>query len=142
MTPTAAGLRACGSPYGVWKPRVGTIPHISAVTEVRLYVQWRDPKTEWICERELKRERSSRAEHLPDAVVVTKGKRVAIEVELSVKTRRRLELILNELTASHDAVLYFCAPSTERVVRSLEESGRWPSLGLRRLPGTRRRWMR
>jgi DNA-binding MarR family transcriptional regulator len=142
VTPTARGLRACGSPYTVWKPRLDLIRHVAAVNEVRLHVEWRDRDAQWVCERELDRDRGGRSQHLPDALVLTEGRRVAIEVELSVKDRRRLERILDELVASHDAVLYFCTPATERVLGSLAQSGRWPSLGIRPLPGPRPPWMR
>src|SRR5450759_966208 len=36
---TAAGLRACGSSFGVWQPRIGLLAHVAAVNDVRLHVQ-------------------------------------------------------------------------------------------------------
>ncbi|MHB1808926.1 MAG: hypothetical protein ACYCU0_06485 [Solirubrobacteraceae bacterium] len=142
VTPTARGLRACGSPFAVWRPRLDRILHISAVTEVRLHVQGRDPEAEWVCERQLDKDRAGRSEHLPDALVATQGRSVAIEVELSPKTRRQLERILSELADRHDAVLYFCTPQTARAIAPLVRSGRWPALDVRPIPAPVRPWMR
>jgi len=133
VTPTAVGMRASGSGFGVWQPRLGLLAHVAAVNDVRLHVQGRSPASEWVCERQLARERRA-GEHLPDAVVIHEGQRVAIEVELTVKTGRRVETILDELAARHDTVLYFCAPGPHRQLTSLVETGRWPGLGVRELP--------
>ena len=134
VTPTARGLRACGSPFGVWRPRLSLIAHVAAVNDVRLHVQARDPKAQWLPERLLAKQRADSRQHLADAVVITEERRVAIEVELTVKSRRRLERILDQLARRHDATIYFCAPAPYRVLASLAGSGRWPSLGIRPLP--------
>jgi hypothetical protein len=76
-------------------------------------------------------------EHLPDGVAITEGRRVAIEVELTVKSRERVTAILDELAGRFDAVLYFCAPGPHRQLGELAESGRWPALGVRELPASR-----
>ena len=133
VIPTGAGLRAAGQHYGSWHPRVGLLAHVAAVNDVRLHVQARSPESEWIPERLLARERQAGA-HLPDGAVITDGRRVAIEVELTIKSQRRVTAILDELTARFDAVLYFCAPAPHRQLTQLAESGRWPALGVRELP--------
>jgi len=133
VIPTGAGLRAAGQHYGAWQPRVGLLAHVAAVNDVRLHVQDRSPESEWIPERLLARDRQA-GEHLPDGVVITHGRRVAIEVELTVKSQRRVTAILDELTGRFDAVLYFCAPGPHRQLTQLSETGRWPGLGVRELP--------
>ena len=133
VIPTSAGLRACGSSFGVWQPRIGLLAHVAAVNDVRLHIQQRSPASEWVSERVFARERSS-GEHLPDALVLTDGRRVAIEVELTVKSRRRLTGILDELAGRFDAVVYFCAPAPHRLLTELSGSGRWQALGVRKLP--------
>jgi hypothetical protein len=133
VTPTAAGMAACGSGFGVWRPRIGLLAHAAAVNDVRLHIQSRAPQAEWIPERVLGRERDA-GEHLPDGVAITEGRRVAIEVELTVKSRRRVTAILDELAGRFDAVLYFCAAGPHRQLSELAESGRWPTLGVRELP--------
>jgi len=131
--PTSAGLRAAGQGFGVWRPRIGLLAHVAAINDVRLHVQARSPESEWVPERVLAKERQS-GEHLPDAVVIAEGQRVAIEVELTVKSQRRIRLILDELSGRYDTVLYFCSPGPHRQLSALRESGRWPKLGVRELP--------
>jgi len=132
VIPTRAGLRAAGHGFVVWQPRIGLLAHVAAVNDVRLHVHARSPESEWVPERQLARERQA-GEHLPDGVVITEGRRVAIEVELTVKSRRRAQAILDELAGSFDAVLYFCAPGPHRQLTQLAETGRWPTLGVREL---------
>jgi hypothetical protein len=134
VLPTGAGMAACGSGFGVWRPRIGLLAHAAAVNDVRLHIQGRAPETEWIPERVLAKERGA-GEHLPDGVAITEGRRVAIEVELTVKSRSRVTAILDELAGRFDAVLYFCAAGPHRQLTELAESGRWPTLGVRELPG-------
>jgi len=133
VLPTSAGLRACGSSFGVWAPRIGLLSHVAAVNDVRLHVQARSPGSEWICERELARDRAGR-EHLPDGIALVDGQRVAIEVELTIKSRKRVTGILDELAGRYDTVVYFCAPGPHRLLGELADTGRWPSLGIRELP--------
>jgi hypothetical protein len=133
VIPTAGGLRACGQRFGVWRPRIGMLAHVAAVNDVRLHVARRSPESEWVSERLLMLERRS-GEHLPDALVVSDERRVAMEVELTIKSRRRTAAILDELSARFDAVLHFCTPGPRRVLLEHEASGRWPTLGVRELP--------
>ncbi|MGD1059568.1 MAG: hypothetical protein ABR992_19415, partial [Solirubrobacteraceae bacterium] len=109
VTPTAAGIAVCGTGFGVWRPRIGLLAHVAAVNDVRLHIQARDPQAEWVPERVLAKERGA-GQHLLDGVAITGGRRVAIEVELTAKSRRRITTILDELAGRYDAVLYFCAP--------------------------------
>jgi hypothetical protein len=108
VMPTRAGLRACGSQYKVWQPKLGVLLHTAAVNDVRLHIQARSPGAEWVSERALARDRREGG-HLPDALVITKGQRVAVEVELTVKSERRVCAILGELTRAGDL------PAAERV---------------------------
>jgi hypothetical protein len=132
VIPTVTGLRAAGHGFGAWHPQIGLLAHVAAVNDVRLHIQARSPESEWVPERLLARERQA-GEHLPDAVVLTEGRQVAIEVELTIKSGRRVSAILDELTGRFDAVLYFCAPGPHRQLSQLAESGRWPTLGVREL---------
>lgn len=133
VIPTSTGLRAGGLSFAVWVPRVGGLAHVAATNDVRLHVQERAPGSEWVPERQLARERKP-GEHLTDGVVLLDGQRVAIEVELTVKTQQRLTAILDELNRRYDAVLYYCAPSPHRQLTTHENTGRWPKLGVRELP--------
>jgi hypothetical protein len=133
VMPTSTGLRAAGLTYDAWVPRVGGLAHVAATNDVRLHIQARAPGSEWVPERQLARERQP-GEHLTDGVVILDGRRVAIEVELTVKSQQRVTAILDELNRRYDAVLYYCAPAPHRQLTTHEQSGRWPKLGVRELP--------
>jgi hypothetical protein len=133
VIPTSTGLRAAGQHYAAWQPRIGLLAHVAAVNDVRLHVQARSPESEWVPERLLARERRA-GEHLPDGLVITEARRVAIEVEMTVKSHRRVTAILDELTGRYDTVLYFCAPGPHRQLTQLAQTGRWAALGVRELP--------
>ena len=133
VIPTSTGLRATGHGFGVWQPRIGLLAHTAAVNDVRLHIQARSPESQWIPERVLARERQA-GEHLPDGVVVVDGQRVAIEVELTAKSQRRVTAILDELTGRFDTVLYFCAAGPHCQLSGFAGSGRWATLGVRELP--------
>jgi hypothetical protein len=135
VTPTSAGLRACGSPFGVWRPRVGLLAHVAAVNDVRLHVQSRSRSSVWVPERVLARDRSNPRQHLPDGLVLLDAQRVVVEVELTVKSERRVSAILDELAGRFDSIVYFCAPGPHRQLSALSASGRWPKLAVRELPG-------
>jgi hypothetical protein len=90
---------------------------------VRLYVTERHAGATWVCERELHRELASdpsgRQRHRPDGLVVIDGRDVAVEVELTLKRRARLERIMRELVARYGSVSYFAAPSPRRTLEQL-----------------------
>jgi DNA-binding transcriptional ArsR family regulator len=133
VLPTATGMTACGSGFGIWPPRISLLRHVAAVNDVRLHIQGRAPSTEWIPERVLARDHLP-GKHLPDGVAITDGQQVAIEVELTPKSRRRITAILDELNVRFDAALYFCPPGPHRQLTDLAATGRWPTLGVRELP--------
>lgn len=134
VIPTVKGLRASGLSFGAWRPTLGLLAHVAAVTDVRLHVQSRSPESEWVCERVLAREKQTPQEHLADAVVLLDSQRIAVEVELTVKSKRRTRAIIEELVGRYDAVLYYCAPGPHRLLSELASDGAWPSLGIRQLP--------
>ena len=116
--PTRKGLTTANLDYAPWRPAAGTLAHIEAVTDVRLDVQRRHPTAEWVSERDLARSRSS---HRPDGLVRMDGKEMAIEVELTLKERRRAERIMRELVAAHQVVTYFAKPTPLRQLREIAE---------------------
>jgi hypothetical protein len=137
VIPTVKGLRASGLSFAAWRPALGLLAHVAAVTDVRLHVQSRSPESEWVCERILAREKQSPQEHLADALVLLDGRRIAVEVELTVKSKRRTRAIVEELLGRYDAVLYYCAPGPHRLLSELSTDRVWPSLGIRQLPERR-----
>src|SRR4051794_1251756 len=115
---TRRGQTLAGIDYAVWRPNAGMLAHIAAVTEVRLHVLDRHPGAVWVCERELHRELGAdpagRQRHRPDGLVVIDGREVAVEVELTLKRRARIEQIMTELVARYGSVTYFAAPAPRR----------------------------
>jgi DNA-binding CsgD family transcriptional regulator len=134
---TRRGQRIAGSDYALWRPNPGMLAHIDAVTEVRLDVAARHPGAEWVCERELYRELgappAARRRHTPDGLVVVDGREVAVEVELTLKRRARMERIMRELVARYGSVTYFAASAPRRSLERLADEvggGRVQVLGL------------
>jgi hypothetical protein len=115
---TALGQLACGVDFKTWRPQaVGRLAHLVAVTDVRMHVEARRPEAVWVSERVIARRdfvAGERRKHLPDAEVLIGNQRVAIEVELTQKERRRTQAIVAELSARYDAVWYFAAPAAHR----------------------------
>ncbi len=149
---TGAGQRACGSGIRAWQPALGSLAHLAAVNDVRLHIQRQVPAAVWVSERMLARARQSE-EHLPDGVVLlertpqpseeslassqhvaTRIERHAIEVELTQKSQRRLEAILDDLSDRFDAVVYFCAVPVRASLERYGVQEQWPKLVLRDLP--------
>jgi len=122
---TGRGRTLAQSPYRVWEPNHGLVLHIEAVTNVRLLLE-RDLRLgEWECERSLAQRLAfdrGRRGHLPDAVLVTESRRIAIEVELSLKSRGRLQAIVDELCLAYDQVWYFAPKRLTATLRELAEA--------------------
>ena len=113
---TRRGQRVAGSEYSLWRPNPGALPHIGAVTDVRLWVAQRHPSAGWVCERELAREAQLTGtghRHRPDGLVVLDGRELPVEVELSHKRPARRERIMRELVARYGQAVYF-APDGPR----------------------------
>lgn len=120
---TRRGSSLAGLDYSVWRPNAGMLAHIGAVTDVRLHVLDRHPRATWVCERELHRELAAtngRVQgHRPDGLVVIDGRELAVEVELTLKRRARIEQIMAELVARYGSVTYFAAPAVRRTLTAV-----------------------
>ncbi len=120
---TRRGQSLAGIEYSVWRPNAGMLAHIAAVTDVRLHVLDRHPGAAWVCERELHRELADgsggRQRHRPDGLVVVDGREVAVEVELTLKWRARIEQIMAELVARYGSVTYFAAPAPRHALATV-----------------------
>ena len=106
---TPAGRRRVGLPGRADRPALGLLPHLHAVTLVRLGVERRGGR-DWRSERTLHRERPTRDAHVADARFSTPdGVVTAVEVELTRKGAARLVAIVDELTLEFERVLYVVA---------------------------------
>ena len=133
---TGAGARIAGSPYRTWRPNAALAGHIEAVTEVRLLLEQQLRLGAWVCERALAQCLSGeRAQaHLPDALLTTGRGRIAVEVELTLKSRARLEALLEELGQSYDQVWYFANPPLLPTLRELAVQAPWQNITVHPYP--------
>ena len=128
---TPRGIRDARSPYRSWRPNGAMIEHIAAVTDVRILVERELRLGHWICERELARNAASRSEvrpHLPDGLLDRGTERIAVEVELSLKSRSRLESIVEQLAQEHDRVWYFAAQPARGALDAIADQVPWQNV--------------
>jgi len=136
VIPTLAGLSACGLTYSALLPKWTRLAHLAAINDVRLHIQGRSAETRWVSERRLLSEGSFKEMgHVPDGLAIYEGRRVAIEVEISLKTTHWVTAKLDAHERRYDVTVYFCAQKKPfRQLTRLAESGRWPNLEVRELP--------
>jgi hypothetical protein len=124
---TGEGLRLVSEELGelrAYDPSPAKVNHLYWCNRARLYVEGRRQDAEWTGERELKAgqkiERGAKRQHLPDAVVKTNNRLIAIEVELAIKSYNRLDKILHELAlnAEYGTVWYFTRQRSTSVVNA------------------------
>ena len=109
---TSRGSTIAGGSFRTWQPNHGLVRHLEAVTNVRLLLERQLRLGRWECERALAkkaRSRSSYRDHLPDAILHGDAK-TAIEVELTLKSRKRVDQIILDLGIAYDQVWYFAPP--------------------------------
>lgn len=134
---TDRGSRAIGSPYRRWEPKPALAAHIAAVTDTRLLLEQQLRLGDWECERALAKSygwRSDTRLHLPDGVLATGEGRIAIEVELSLKSRARLETIVDDLAERYERVWYFAASRLVPTLRELAAAARWQNVHVHHQP--------
>ena len=105
---------------------LGTYRHQVAMINVALKLMHIYPEAVWISERYLKHEKChegiGKRGHVADGLLVFPGNRqVAIEVELSVKGKQRIDGILKSYASQFDIkeVWYFCSQSAYTVLSAL-----------------------
>ncbi len=133
---TSRGTSIAGSRFRTWQPNHGLIRHTEAVTNVRLVLEHQLQLGHWRCERFLAKKARAEArfrDHLVDAVLLT-PERTAIEVELTLKSRRRLEQIVLDVGIAYDQVWYFAAPRTLPVLRELAVAAPYSNVTVYRFP--------
>lgn len=134
---TAAGARLACSPYRIWRPNAALAGHIKAVTEVRMLLEQQLRLGGWLCERSLAQTLLSQPgarPHLPDAVLKRGGEEIAIEVELTLKSRGRLEALIDELGQNYAQVWYFADASLTATLRLLATDTPWQNISVYSYP--------
>jgi hypothetical protein len=120
IMPTAAGLAFAGLPYPPWRPAWSRLAHVHAVSVVRLALEaeYPDLRERWISERALawKRKGEGSSWHLPDGAVEVDAPPdrpgleqalLAVEVELTPKSRLNLAQVIKTLPGQTVVVSYF-----------------------------------
>jgi DNA-binding CsgD family transcriptional regulator len=133
---TSRGSRVAQSPFRTWEPNQGLASHIEAVTNVRLLLERELRLGTWECERALAQSSPSRSEtraHLPDAVLAG-PQRTAIEVELTLKSRARLDAIVRDLGETYEQVWYFAAPRLTPTLEEIATLAHWQNVRVHRYP--------
>lgn len=141
---TRHGSRLVASPYRTWNPNPGLATHIGVVTDLRLLLERELRLGAWLCERSLAQTWPSRSEsrpHLPDAVLVC-DKRIAIEVELNLKSRARLATIVEQLSWDYDSVWYFAPERLRPALFEFATAAPYDNVTVHRYPPGRADWQR
>jgi hypothetical protein len=112
-----------GVRYPYYVPHFATLPHLHAISHVRLSLEQRYPNDTWKPERQIKAERPRYAAgtvppHTPDGEwqSATTQEVTAIEVELSVKKGSELKRILTDLSTRYQSIWYFALSEPHRVL--------------------------
>jgi hypothetical protein len=129
LWPTRLGLEFVGlGELRYYEPKLESLRHLYYVNQARLYIEQQRPEDIWKSERLIRYEQpvllaGKKAPHIPDALLQKpNGERIAIEVELSLKKRERLLLILKELANTYYRTWYFVAqPAWATVEAALTE---------------------
>lgn len=125
------GLAEVDTELGRFTVRLQTLLHNLAVADVAIALLERHPGSNWLTERELRRKAGQKfgvgwQGHIPDgALVFSDGKRVAVEVEMTAKEKRRVEKIMRGYLRNADdyaEVWYFCR--TRRQVERVKDVSR------------------
>lgn len=122
---TGRGLHQMDLPYKPWTPKVSQLNHLHDVNRVRLRVeQHYGSKARWRGERQLRIQYRDRTGwHVSDGEVITQGGAViAVEVELTQKSRKRVDEIVGRLAEQYDRVWYFVNDATRPVITAATRS--------------------
>jgi hypothetical protein len=117
VTLTRAGLERAGAEYRVWRMPAARLAHCHAVNVVRLaYEGTPQARTRpWMCERDCWRERGQLKWHVPDGVLrdpegEATDRQVAVEVELTLKTRQEYRAEVFGNLRRGTAVIWYFTP--------------------------------
>lgn len=122
---TSKGYKYAQLNLRYYEPTPSSLPHLLAINDVRLTIAQRRPKDIWRSEREIRAQQQQTYQkgatppHVPDAELLgSDGSIRAIEVELTIKSEKRLQEIVSDLAANqhYTAILYFAPENVCTVV--------------------------
>jgi hypothetical protein len=128
---TKAGLHEAGLQMTYYKPAAARVGHLHLVNWVRLSLEKGEPDARWKSEREIRAEmeksrKSRKQKHVPDAWHFRPGatgawkspvKIVAIELEITAKSRSELFPILQSYSSLDVEVWYYGTHKVEKALR-------------------------
>lgn len=118
------GLQEMELEYPYRAPSLARLNHIYYANAVRLYIEKRrGSAVEWISDRLVNVERKAeRKKHIVDGELLLEGATIAIEIEISKKSKRRLSSIVRELKRDYKYIWYFAADECYQNVKEAIES--------------------
>ena len=118
------GLEEIEAELGRFPIRLQTLPHNLAVADIAAALLERHPGSKWTTERELRREAGQKFGvglniHIPDGVLIlNNNKEIAVEVELTAKTKATLSKVLREyLRKSEYCEVWFICRTKQQAER-------------------------
>jgi hypothetical protein len=130
---TGAGTKRSRTRFSTYSLRVGAMPRMRAVNEVRLFLAGRVPDGKWTSYRALVRE-EGRGGYSPNGVVSVRGERHAIVVRLRSQIEEREIKPIEAHMARYDAVIVFAKPNPRRLIERLAANLHWSKVVVRELP--------
>jgi hypothetical protein len=127
---SSKGLKYSGLQLRIYEPSPANLAHLCAINDIRLLLADRRPKDIWRSEREVRAELYSITEeakrHMPDAELITEKGIIALEIELTIKSQKRLHEILLDLSANtrYYTIWYFAPDQVRQVL--IEEIKKLP----------------
>jgi hypothetical protein len=121
---TYKGMRTANLLYKTYTPTIGSLQHFHRINELRVSLEARyQGRLTWACEREQRRlyelmpNEKKKTWHLPDAVITLEERQeIAIEVEITQKTDKRLTETVERLAQQYKGVWYFVTDTTREAV--------------------------
>jgi DNA-binding MarR family transcriptional regulator len=121
---TRTGLQEMELDYPHRAPSLARLNHIYYANAVRLHIEEKHgDAVEWRSDRLVNVERKAdKKKHIIDGELLFQGAVIAIEVELSKKSKKRLSSILRELRRDYKYVWHFAADECYQVVKEAIEN--------------------
>ena len=119
---TRKGLKQMNLDYSTWSPSVSTLNHLHDLNKIRSRIEDQFPECHWRSERSLRRKnRKNTRTHIADGEVHLSGQVIAIELELTQKSKKRVSRIARKLRSQYDRIWYFVNEQTRAVIERATE---------------------
>jgi DNA-binding MarR family transcriptional regulator len=130
---TYSGMKAVDNGLPELHLRVGALPRLRLVNEVRLHIAEREPTARWTSARQLW-SRHGRAFRAPAGVVSWKGERHSMDVITHYLLAEWFSERVAHRSATYDAVVYFCPAALRKYYAKIAEANDFSRLVLKPMP--------